>query len=302
MKRIALYLAVTFPMTWVLWALAASGPVVTGMPMATQLMVGLGMLCPAAGVLVTWVVLHKREPFSIPLRPRFRGNLKSYLLAWFGPALAVLAGSVLYFLIFRGQFDPSMGYVREMAGSNAAAHNGEAVRASLVLQIAIAIFLGPLINVVAGAGEELGWRGLLYPALREKLPPAASCLIGGVIWGLWHAPVTMRGHNYGLDYPGFPWLGVLMMCVFCISVGTLLHYLTIKSGSIWPASLAHAGLNALAAAPMMFLPSAASGSRLLGPSVAGLLSGLPLLLTAAVWMVIENRKNAKMLPTKQTNP
>lgn len=302
MKRICIYLAVTFPLTWALWGLATSGPVVTGMPMATQLMIGLGMMCPATGVLVTWLILRKREPFSLPLRPKFRGNAKSYLLAWFGPSLAVLAGGLLYFLVFRNQLDPSMGFVREMGGSAAALYADGTIRASVILQIAVAVLLGPLINVIAGAGEEIGWRGLLYPALREKLSPAAACLMGGVIWGLWHAPVTMRGHNYGLDYPGFPWLGVLAMCVFCIAIGTLLHYLTIKSGSIWPASLAHAGFNALAAAPMMFLPSAATGSRLLGPSAAGLLAGLPLLMTAVAWMVVENRKMAKPVPTERPNP
>jgi D-alanyl-lipoteichoic acid acyltransferase DltB (MBOAT superfamily) len=30
------------------------------------------------------------------------------------------------------------------------------------------------------------------------------------IWGLWHAPVILQGHNY----PGYPLLGVLMMVVF----------------------------------------------------------------------------------------
>ena len=161
------------------------------------------------------------------------------------------------------------------------------------LQIVVAVFMGPFLNVAAGAGEELGWRGLLYPALRRRLAPVPACLLGGVIWGVWHAPMTVRGHNYGLDYAGFPWMGVVMMCVFCTAVGTLLHALTERCGSIWPAALAHGGLNAMISAPMMFLPSAEAGSRLLGPTVAGLVGGVPLLLAAAAWLTVKCRPSGE---------
>lgn len=291
MKRLALYLAVTFGSTWALWMLAVSGPVVTGMPVATQLLVGLGMFCPSLGVLVTWLAFRRSAPFSLPLRPRFRGNARYYLLAWFVPALATLAGAALYFLVFPAQFDAGLGYLGELAASGASVSAAQ-LSQSAVLQLALAVLVGPLLNVLAGAGEELGWRGLLYPVLGRKLSPAAACLVGGVIWGLWHAPVTMRGHNYGFGYSGFPWTGVLTMCVFCISLGTLLRWLTIRSGSIWPAALAHGAVNAVAGAPAVFLPSADAGNRLLGPSPAGLLAGLPLLLLAALVLWREHRKTA----------
>lgn len=282
MKRIVCYLAVTFALTWTLWGAAVSGPVVVGMPTVSQLLVGLGMFCPALGVLVTWLVFRKKQPFCVPIRPHFRGNGKWYVAAWLAPALLTLAGSVLYFLVFRGQFDPNMGYVRELVAAQGVSMPQAQMASSMALQIVLAIAVGPLLNVLTGAGEELGWRGLLYPALQEKLPPAGACLVGGVIWGLWHTPVTLRGHNYGLGYPGFPWAGVLMMCVFCIGLGTLLHWITQKTGSIWPAALAHGGVNAIAAAPQMLLPSAETGNRLLGPSISGLIGGLPILLCAAV--------------------
>ncbi|MDY3617423.1 CPBP family intramembrane glutamic endopeptidase [Agathobaculum sp.] len=282
MKRIVCYLVTTFALTWILWGTAVSGSVVVGMPMASQLLIGLGMFCPALGVLVTWLMFRKKQPFHIPFRPHFRGNGKWYVVAWFMPALLTLTGSALYFLVFRSQLDPQMGYLRELGAAQGVSMSQAQMASSMALQIVAAVVVGPLLNVLAGAGEEVGWRGFLYPALQEKLSPAGVCLAGGVIWGLWHAPVTMRGHNYGLGYPGFPWAGVLMMCVFCIGLGTLLHWITQKSGSIWPAALAHGAVNAIAAAPQMLLPSAEAGNRLLGPAVSGLLGGLPLLLCAAV--------------------
>lgn len=53
-------------------------------------------------------------------------------------------------------------------------------------------FLLPLIfiNLIMGPlGEELGWRGLLYPTLKNNYGWMASALIVGVIWSLWHAPL-----------------------------------------------------------------------------------------------------------------
>ena len=32
----------------------------------------------------------------------------------------------------------------------------------------------------------------------------------GLTWGLWHAPITMMGHNYGRGYPGFPFTGIFV--------------------------------------------------------------------------------------------
>lgn len=89
-------------------------------------------------------------------------------------------------------------------------------------------------------GEEFGWRGYLYPKLEKLVGTPRTCLIGGVIWGLWHIPLTAAGHNYGRDYWGFPWLGIVCMTVSCIATGITLMWLTKKSGSIFPAAIFHA--------------------------------------------------------------
>ena len=282
MKRILIFLAVTFALTWTFWGVAVSGPVATGIPVATQLLVGLGMFCPMIGAVVTWFILRKKQPFSLYIRPKLRGNGRFYLFAWLAPTALALCGAALYFLVFRQQFDPQMGYLRETAGAAGIRLSIAQLRTSALIQCIVGVFVGPLLNILAGFGEEVGWRGLLYPALREKLPPVGTCLVGGVIWGLWHAPITMRGHNYGFGYPGFPVAGILTMCVFCFALGTLLFWLSEKTRSVWPAALMHGAVNAIVGAPLLVLPSAETGSRLLGPSVSGLLAGLPILLLAMV--------------------
>lgn len=88
-------------------------------------------------------------------------------------------------------------------------------------------------------GEEWGWRGYMMPKLMELMPKPVAILTGGIIWGLWHAPLTVSGHNFGTDYHFYPWLGILLMCVYCILMNAFLTLLTERTKSIYPASFCH---------------------------------------------------------------
>ena len=43
---------------------------------------------------------------------------------------------------------------------------------------------------VLGGLEEPGWRGFALPMLQEQYTPVRSTLVLGVVWGLWHLPVS----------------------------------------------------------------------------------------------------------------
>ena len=88
-------------------------------------------------------------------------------------------------------------------------------------------------------GEEFGWRAYLYPKLEKLTGTPWACLLGGVIWGIWHAPLTVAGHNFGTEYWGFPWVGVVLMTIFCIADGAFLMWITKKTGSVYPAAIWH---------------------------------------------------------------
>ncbi|MBO6300969.1 MAG: CPBP family intramembrane metalloprotease [Ruminiclostridium sp.] len=94
-------------------------------------------------------------------------------------------------------------------------------------------------------GEEWGWRGYMMPKLMELMPKPAAVVTGGIIWGLWHAPLTVAGHNFGVDYPGYPFVGIVRMCLMCTLMNAFLTLLTEKTRSIYPAAFCHAVNNNL---------------------------------------------------------
>jgi len=104
------------------------------------------------------------------------------------------------------------------------------------------------INLLPALGEELGWRGWLFPKL---LPLGAipAIVISGVIWALWHAPLILLGYNYP-DVPG--WLGLTAMVGVCVVFGAVFGWLRLRSDSIWPAALAHAAFNGAAGSYLLF--------------------------------------------------
>ena len=105
------------------------------------------------------------------------------------------------------------------------------------------IFLGsvtiaPFINSLFAFGEEYGWRGFLLPKLLP-LGRWPAHLIGGIIWGLWHAPLVLMGFNY----PSHPWSGVVWMCVLTILLGIFESEWTLRYGSVLLASFIHGTFN-----------------------------------------------------------
>ena len=287
MKRIVIFLAVTFGLTWayefgVVYPIATGG--LAGVPdVAAQFATGAAMFFPALGVLVTRLVT--REGFkNCVIKPRgFKKTLPWFLVAWFGPALLALIGAAVYFLAFPQDFDPGMSTMvaatQQAAASGGAEMPAEAIKMMLLAQLPFAVFLGPVLNIVTTFGEEWGWRGYLVPKMVTHLRIVPTLLVTGVSWGLWHAPLTIIGHNYGVGYPGWPFAGIAAMCVFCIVLGIFFTYVTVRTGSCLAAAFGHGAVNALAAAGIIF--SVTGGNPFVGPMPVGILGGSAFIAAAA---------------------
>ena len=292
MKRLAIFLAVTFGLTWGLLIPAgfllgtfengeASAPAMIGL-------VALSMFFPLVGALVANFACGPDGRIDLGWRPRVKQNVRYYLVAWFAPAAIALLGCIVFFAANPHLFDPTMrSYIESSAAAAGLAPDELASQmppapvllgATLVFSLAIA----PFVNAIPAFGEELGWRGVLYPTLAKLTSERSAALVTGVIWGLWHAPVIAMGHNYGMRYEGFPVAGILTMTLLCTAMSCWLSLLRERSGSVWTCALAHGAFNAVVNVGVVFC---AAGQTLLGPSPLGLVAGIPLMaLGAFCWL------------------
>jgi membrane protease YdiL (CAAX protease family) len=117
-----------------------------------------------------------------------------------------------------------------------------------LIQLIRAIFAGCTINAFLGLGEELGWRGYLLKVLNGKKFWTVSLIIG-TVWGIWHFPLILLGHNY----PQHPVIGVFMMTILCILLTPTMIYIVLKSQSIITAAIYHGTLNAIAGISILYV-------------------------------------------------
>ncbi len=298
-KRIVIYVALAYGLAWALW-FAVVYPMVNGGGLGTsmQLAIAAGMFAPAIAAALTRLIT--KEGFKDAwIKPRaFKKTWRYYVLAWFGPLVLVLAGAALYFLINPADFDPSMSYViqatREQAEALGVEMNvdDEAIRLTQIASLATLV-IAPALNAVTCFGEEWGWRGYLLPHLLERFSLPATLLVSGIIWGIWHAPITVLGHNYGLGYAGYPFTGIAAMCLFCIVLGVFMSYVTLRTGSCLPAVFAHGMVNGSAAVGIIF--SATGGNPFVGPAPTGILGGA-FFIVAAIFMAVDLARNGWVLP------
>jgi len=293
LKRVLIYIVITFLLTWIYSLLIvypiANGEALNGVPaLATQLAVAAAMFFPAIGVLLTRLIT--KEGFKdVWLHPHLKGNIKHYLLAWFGPGILTIAGMGVYFLLFPENLDLSFSYFA--ATLEAAGTPMETlpipIGLLMLVQCVQALFMAPALNFITCFGEEWGWRGYLLPKVSRHFSTVPTMLITGIIWGLWHAPLTIIGHNYGLGYWGFPFTGIAMMCLFCITLGIFLSFVTLKTGSCIPAIIGHGAVNGIAAIGIYFTYD--GGNPFVGPAPTGIIGMIPFILVA-VFMVLHLNK------------
>ena len=191
-------------------------------------------------------------------------------------------GFGLYFLLAFG-----MAWLLQVYASLLLLRDGNAA----AYQLLLAVTLAPLANMIPAVGEEAGWRGYMMPRLKERLGLLNGRLLGGVIWGVWHWPLMLLvGYEYGTNYLGAPLLGLVVWCVVCFALNTLLDWLYEKTGCIWVPAIAHGALNAVASMPVVLTdPAEASYYTVLGPMPIGLIGMLPV-LAVAVWLTLRQMK------------
>ena len=272
-KRLLIYLGLSFGMAWLIFFIFIfTGHTWTGSSPEMLSLVSLGMLAPAIAHVITRKVTNEGFRLTGEKSMMLGIDLKGkkwifFLLAMFLPVVYSTLGDVIVWLFCPEAF-------------------GEAEVSSFV------VIIYPLISIVSGVvlsfaafGEEFGWRGYMMPKLIELVGMPKALIIGGIIWGLWHAPLTCVGHNFGMDYPGFPYVGIIVMCLFCTVLGTILMYVTVKTNSVWPAAFMHAVNNSSPSAMLLF-----TRQDVEVPMWINTLSNIPLILIAILCFSLMMKK------------
>jgi len=232
------YFVVTFGGAWLL----ELGPVRarglrSGHPVVILAMVGV-MFCPAVGALMARLV----EGCGFEDARLRWGKGRFVAVAWLLPFVLVAIAVAVTALLGAGTFDPSG---QTILAALPAAKRAEAARQIaafgpwlLPLTLLSALTMGIATTSMATFGEEFGWRGYLQPRL-VVVGRAEGMALVGLIWGLWHAPAILLG----LNYPGHPLEGVLLMTVFCVLLALIFGWLFDRANSLLAPVIAHASLN-----------------------------------------------------------
>ncbi len=279
-KRIWIFLAIAVGVPWlaalVLYLTLGRTDLIMASAVANLIFISTPMLANVATRLIT------REGWRrLWLWPKFRRGWPFYLAAIFLPFLATIGGAAIFYLVFPGSLDPNLAEVRKLYGPYFVAESVNPWLAFLTITLVASIrwlYQSCLLSI----GEDFGWRAYLLPKLvarfsgEEPVPggsfqPSAArkaSLLSGVIWGVWHWPLILMGIYPIMTLPRvLAYLGLYVVSVCGMSV--LLCWVTLRSGSVWPASIGHGFINGTSAIPGLMLKGAAN--PLLGPGLPGVL-------------------------------
>jgi membrane protease YdiL (CAAX protease family) len=252
-KKLSLYLIFTFGISWslVIGYSIAGGNL---SPMSTEFfLMALGfMLTPMISVILVEKLVFKNRLRSVyPINLRWN---RWWLIAWLSPLAIALAAFGAGLLVPGVEFSSGMEGMFDRFSNILTPEQLEQMRNTpmpvhpFFLSIAQGLIAGITINALAGFGEELGWRGLMLNEL-SHMGFWKTSWITGLVWGVWHAPVIMMGHNY----PDHPMAGVVMMIIFCLLFSPFFTLVALRSGSIIAVAVLHGSFNALSGVAVLLL-------------------------------------------------
>jgi membrane protease YdiL (CAAX protease family) len=280
-RRLVLFLVVAFGLSW----LIASPLWFTGGLRSPYFVLAAAcmMATPSIAVLVVWRVKDRDIAFrewarqtGLTFGPRKARTWWLIVAAWIGmPVLVVLATAISAALgLVSLDLQHFSLYAAQLAKAPAKL---PPVQTVFVLQLAFAVVLAPLINAIPALGEEWGWRGWLVPRL-VSYGTFRGLLVSGVIWGLWHFPITLLGYNY----PNLGAWAAPYFIIACVFLGMVMGWLRLYSGSVWPSVIAHGSLNATAGL-IILAGNAAAPPRL---EIAGVTGPVGWVLLAVLGIVL----------------
>jgi len=235
-----------------------------------------GAFAPAIATFIVrkWITREGFSDAGLGLHPEHWGY---YLFAWLLPV------PVLAFIVWSagalGFAQPDFSMLKGLTEAGAVVPPALAPKVWYIAPLGT--FATALIAIPVLFGEEFGWRGYLQLRLFDTRPTLAA-ISTGIIWGLWHLPILLRGYEYRGDRS---LLAITVFCVAAVLFAIIFGWLRRKSGSIWVTSLAHSATNAIGGSlSVLWFPNATNALFVL---YGGVLSFIPL-ASLCVWIILRD--------------
>ena len=193
-----------------------------------------GMLIPLLAVIFTQLIF--KEPVLKGLGISFKLN-RWWWIGWLLMPVIALAVLGMTLLMPGANWTPDSVMMQQAMQSMP---EGVGVWGVIGISMLSGLLAGVTLNAIFAFGEEIAWRGFLMKEFKGKKFLTVALWIG-IIWGFWHAPLILNGHNY----PQHPVAGVFMMVVFCLLIAPMLMYFRVKSGSVIVPAIMHGTFNAV---------------------------------------------------------
>ncbi len=160
---VASFFVLAYAITWLAWLpdiLGCRGNL-------GQMFLMIAQFGPAvAALILTWYT-------SASIRSWFRSIVRWRVGLWW---YAVAIGLPVVLIAVQGALFGLLGYPLDIAS----------IRGRLVNFLPSAIILA----LIAGLGEEPGWRGFALPRLEDRYAPVLATALLGFVWAMWHLPLV----------------------------------------------------------------------------------------------------------------
>lgn len=278
-KRILIFLSIVFGILYIPWMVGIIIPSLGDMVYSIISFPVVFMGTPALAVFLTRKLTQDTTPLNFSTK--IFKNKKALLFSALLPSATIFLGAVVFFLIFPDDLDFQGRYISENYGAFGAPQDIE-------LTIGTMFLMGMIVYVIASValpiwyialGEDIGWQGYMLPLLCKKMSVKCAVILNGVLWGLAHAPLIYYGMNYGTDYFGAPYTGILMMILVTVVLGIWMSYITLKTKNCMYASIIHGSADVIGEVGVWV--SLSTKSSLLGSAPTGII-GLSVLLIGAI--------------------
>ncbi len=208
---------------------------------------GFYMFTPALAAVITRAFFYEEKFRDAGLK---LGRWQDYLYFWLG-GIGIAAVNYLAFTIagaihwdFSGEaFLAQLDKILAASGQQMPLPKGMTPRAMLFLYTIGGLTIFNIFpGIIFGFGEEFGWRGFLFPTL-YRIRPWAGFIVGGLIWFLWHLPLSLLSPAVS-SYPAVvDALRILFLALGSIATFTVLAYAYVKTGNIFIPSILHGTIN-----------------------------------------------------------